>query len=281
MGYTAEISRVNPTYFVFILDQSASMLDPFGGRGSGEVEAEVLADVVNRTLHELVMRCTKPEEVRNYYHISIIGYGRGVGSAFGGALTGRAIVPISEVADNPIRIETRMRKTPDGAGGLVDQQVKFPVWVEPKGDNGTPMCAALKQVEELVNKWISDPAHKNCFPPTVLHITDGESSDGNPTEVGRYLSSLGVNDGQILLYNCHISSDKSPKIEYPLSAEELSNQHAKALFDFSSVLPSKFQAVAKEIGLSVKDNSKGFIFNADTTALVQFFDIGTRSAGLR
>jgi len=283
MSYTAEISRNNPTYFVFILDQSGSMLDPFGGQAVEGVssKSDFLADVVNRTLHGLVMRCTKPEEVRNYYHISIIGYGRGVGSAFGGALAGREIVPISEVAENPVKVEIRMKKISDGAGGVVEQQVKFPIWVEPQGNNGTPMCAALKQAEELIKKWISDPAHKTCFPPTVLHITDGESSDGDPTEIGRNLSSLGVNDGQVLLYNCHISSDKSPKTEYPLNSEELSNQYAKSLFEFSSVLPSNFQEVAKQIGLSVKDNSRGFVFNADATALVQFFDIGTRSAGLR
>ena len=29
--YSAEISRANPTIFVFLLDQSASMQDPIGG----------------------------------------------------------------------------------------------------------------------------------------------------------------------------------------------------------------------------------------------------------
>ncbi len=283
MPYTAEISRTNPTYFIFILDQSGSMLDSFGGEvgEKGLRKADFLADVVNRTLHDLVMRCTKPEEVRNYYHISIIGYGNGVGPAFGGALAGREIVPIAEVADNPVRVETRMKKTSDGAGGLVDQAVKFPIWVDSQGSGGTPMCAALKQAEELIKGWISDPSHKTSFPPTILHITDGESTDGDPTDLGRTLTSLGVSDGQALLYNCHISSERAAKIEYPSNVEEISNQFAKVLFNFSSILPTNFNSVAKQIGLPVKENSRGFVFNADSTALVQFFDIGTRSANLR
>ena len=31
MPYTAEISRANPTCFLFLIDQSGSMADPFGG----------------------------------------------------------------------------------------------------------------------------------------------------------------------------------------------------------------------------------------------------------
>lgn len=281
MSYTAEISRTNPTSFIFVLDQSGSMMDSFGGNGNSQRKADFLADVVNRTIYDLVMRCTKPEEVRNYYYVSIIGYGSGVGVAFGGALQGKEIVSMQELADNPIRVETRTKKVPDGAGGLVEQQVKFPVWVEPVGSGGTPMCAALQQVEQVLNKWFADPQHKMCFPPTVLHITDGDSTDGDPTEIGRKISAIGGSDGQVLLYNCHISSEKMSKIEYPSNSEGLPNQQAKTLFNFSGVLPEKFRETASQIGIKLEPNAKGFVFNADATSLVQFFDIGTRPANLR
>src|SRR5262245_48842028 len=68
MPYSAEISRSNPTCFIFLLDQSYSMADGFG---EGAIrKADFVADVVNRTLHDLVIRCTRMEEIRNYYHIS-------------------------------------------------------------------------------------------------------------------------------------------------------------------------------------------------------------------
>ncbi len=109
MAYSAEISRGNPTCFVFLLDQSGSMADQFGSEHS-QRKADFVADVVNRTLHDLVIRCTKTEEVRNYYYISIIGYGSSVGPAFSGNLAGKALVPVSEVAELPARIENRNEK---------------------------------------------------------------------------------------------------------------------------------------------------------------------------
>src|SRR3989338_4991999 len=105
MPYQAEISRANPTCFIFVLDQSGSMVDTFGGGETNLRKADFLADVVNKTLYDLVMRCTKPEEVRNYYHVAILGYGAGVGAAFGGSLAGRDLISISEVADAPVRVE--------------------------------------------------------------------------------------------------------------------------------------------------------------------------------
>ena len=143
------------------------------------------------------------------------------------------------------------------------------------------MCAALQQVEQVLNKWFADPQHKTCFPPTVLHITDGEPTDGDPTELGRKIAAMGEGDGKVLLYNCHISADRTAKIEYPSSSEGLPNQQAKTLFDFSSVLPEKFKETATQIGIKIEPNARGFVFNADATSLVQFFDIGTRPANLR
>ena len=67
MSYTAEISRSNPSCFLFLIDQSGSMADPFGGPG-GKRKADGVADVVNRLLQNLVIKCAKSEGVRDYYH---------------------------------------------------------------------------------------------------------------------------------------------------------------------------------------------------------------------
>ncbi len=278
MSYNAEISRSNPTCFILVLDQSGSMVDTMA---SGIQKADFLADVVNRTLYELIVRCTKPEEVRNYYYISIIGYGNGVDSAFGGTLAGRDLVPISEVADNPVRVETRTKKVPDGAGGIVEQEVKFPVWIDARAENGTPMCEALTKVDEIIDQWISNRQYINSFPPIVLHITDGESTDGDPSEIARRIQSKSVNDGSVLFFNCHLSSGNATEIAYPINSEGLPNEYAATLFNISSILPNNFIETAKQLELKVQNNSRGFVFNADAASLVQFFDIGTRPANLR
>jgi len=68
--------------------------------------------------------------------------------------------------DNPLRIEDRVKKVDDGAGGLVEQSVKFPVWFEPTWMGGTPMCGALDKGAEVVQHWVSE--HAKGFPPIVI-----------------------------------------------------------------------------------------------------------------
>lgn len=279
MPYSANISRNNPACLVILLDQSGSMNDNFG---AGEVplrKADYLADVVNRTLHDLVIRCTRAEAIRDYFHVAIIGYGTnggGVGSAYSGQLTGKTLVKISEVGDQPARLEERKKKLPDGAGGLVEQTVRFPIWVDPRAENGTPMCAALQHAHGIVAEWVKE--HANGFPPIVLHITDGESGDGDPTALGASIMNLATGDGLVLMFTCHLSSTRASKIEYPADAAGLPDTFAHTLFGISSVLPPEFAKAAKELGLSLPEGARGFVFNADATSLVNFFDIGTRPA---
>jgi len=280
MSYSAEISRANPACLVFLLDQSGSMNDPFGGgEGPALRKADFLADVVNRTLHDLVIRCTKAEAIRDYFHVAVIGYGKhggGVEPALGGALAGKTVVKVSEIGEQPMRLEERKKKVPDGAGGLVEQTVRFPVWMDPVSENGTPMCAALQQAHAVVSQWVSD--HPNGFPPIVLHITDGESGDGDPAAAGNALLELATSDGNALLFNCHLSSQKGAKSEFPASVEGVADPFAKTLFAISSPFPQGFVSAAREMGVPVQDGARGFVFNADATSLVQFFDIGTRPA---
>jgi hypothetical protein len=143
MAYSAEISRGNPTFFVLMIDQSGSMSDAFGAE-SALRKADFVADVVNRTIHDLVIRCTRTEEIRNYYYLSVIGYGASVGPAFGGGLAGRTLIPVSDVAEMPARLENRTKKISDGAGGLVDSQVRFPVWMDAVSSGGTPRMSRVR-----------------------------------------------------------------------------------------------------------------------------------------
>ena len=86
MAYSAEIIRNNPSCFLFVIDQSGSMSDNYVS--VGKPKSEALADVINRMLQQLVIKCAKSEGVRDYYHVGVIGYGaNGVGPAFGGSLS--------------------------------------------------------------------------------------------------------------------------------------------------------------------------------------------------
>jgi len=276
--YAAEISRANPTCFVFLLDQSASMQDQIGS-GEGQRKCDVVADALNRLLFELGIKCAKEEGVRDYFHVAVIGYGATVEPALSGPLAGRELVPLSEVAASPTRLESRSKKVPDGAGGLVDQEVKFPVWVDSVANGGTPMSTALSRAHSIVSRWLVD--HPGCFPPVVLNLTDGESTDGDPRSTADEIRQLASTDGDVLLFNLHVSSDSSAAISFPDSEAKLVNQYAKALFNLSSILPTGMRAYTEQQGIPVSEGSRGFVFNADVTSIVQFLDIGTRASDLR
>ena len=102
--YTQPIDRNHPGCILFLLDQSASMDEPFGG--TGRSKAAELAKAVNRLLRNLVLQCQRGNEVRNYYDIGIVGYGQTVGTTLGGRLAGQQLVPISVIADYPLRMVT-------------------------------------------------------------------------------------------------------------------------------------------------------------------------------
>ena len=112
MAYQAEISRSNPTCFLFLVDQSGSMADPFGS-SAGRSKADELATILNRLLASLVIRCSKDEGVRDYFEVGVLGYGGGkVAPALAGAVASMPIVPIGRLADEPLRVEDRCRRCP-------------------------------------------------------------------------------------------------------------------------------------------------------------------------
>jgi hypothetical protein len=302
MAYTAEISRANPSAFLFLIDQSGSMqdvLDPSNvqaldkpmtvdGRtythsASGRTKAQGVADAINRLLRELSVKCARNEGIRDYYHIGVIGYGgdntaNKVAPAFVGPLAGRELAPISEIANNPARIEERTKKVDDGAGGLVDQTVKFPIWFDAVAGGGTPMCAALNKAQSILSGWVAQ--YPEGFPPICINVSDGESTDGDPMQPAEGVKSLGTSDGNVLMFNIHLSSQVGTPVEFPDSEAGLPDQFAKLLFNMSSLLPAHMQSIARQEGMRISETSRGFAFNADMVSLIRFLDIGTRPSNL-
>ena len=273
--YQAEISRSNPACIVFLIDQSGSMSAQIGG-GNGQ-KSQLVADAVNRLLQELAIKCSKGEEVRDYFDVAVIGYGRSSGpqSAFVGGLAGRQLVPISDIADNPARVEERMKSVPDGAGGLIEAKIRFPVWFDPVAGGSTPMVAPLGLAHKLVSDWAA--MHPGSYPPIVLNITDGAATDGDPVPAALSMQQVATTDGQTLVFNLHVSSSRGTPVQFPSNPDQLVDSYARQLFEMSSVLPLHVAAAAaEEHNIPVGSDTRGFIFDADPTAIVQFLDIGTR-----
>ena len=197
--------------------------------------------------------------------MGVIGYGGRVAWAWGGKLAGQKLVPISVVANNPLRIEQRKRG---------EQKFKVPVWFEAVAGGRTPMCQAITEAASALAEFIR--TYPNSYPSMVFNITDGKATDGNPELPAFKLRALKTTDGNVLFFNAHLSSKEARPIEYPSSATELPDAEAVRLFKMSSVLPPKWREAARAEKFKVNENTRGFVFNADLNALIRFLDIGTR-----
>ena len=271
MAYSERITRDNPSCIVFLVDQSSSMSKGFGAQ-PGKKKADGVADPINKLLQTLCIRCGRADGIYDYLEIGVIGYGQHVQPALGGALAGRELISIGELAAQPLRVETREKLIDDGVGGILKRQVVFPIWFEPTAAGKTPMREAL----ELAGEWVSEflTRRPNCFPPQVINLTDGESND-DPFAAANALKQLHSSDGNVLLWNAHLSELKEPEILFPDQEQGLPNEFAKTLFRMSSALPPSLIELARQDEFDVGSQSRAFVFNADLVAMIRFLDFGT------
>ena len=271
MPYCAIPCRSSPICFLFLVDQSGSMIKPFA-QESDKTKAQWVADAVNRILWKLVLRSTRGARVvYDECYIGIIGYGNRVGSSLGGALAEQGLVPVSAIASHPLRMETRIRINYDDAEAVVE---KFPVWLEAVADGKTPMCEALRQARFTVEEFAQ--AFPESFPPVVVNITGGEATDGNPEPLAAELRSVASEDGNVLLFNVYVSATSAQPVQYPAEESCLPDDHfSRMLFRMSSPLPHSMLLDAYGTKLAVPAGARGFVFNADPVSVEQFINIET------
>lgn len=271
MSYSAEINREQPGLFVFLVDQSKSMEDKWG-IDTNKSLSEGTADALNKLLHDLIIRSTKADGVRAYFDVALIGYGGMVNSALSNFSLDELPTSLDKIANT--RMEKRMQKVEDGAGGVVEVEVKIPVWVDPVANGPTHMCGALNTVVDILEAWI--PGHQTSFPPIVVNITDGKPTDGNPESIADKIRKISTNDGNVLLFNIHLSSSRAASLLYPSSEDQVHDDFGKSLFRMSSVLPEIMIEQASGENYPIDNTARGFAFNADLVTLITFLDIGTR-----
>ncbi|MEU6129742.1 vWA domain-containing protein [Saccharopolyspora sp. NPDC047091] len=279
--YSAEINRNHRACLLLLIDQSFSMSEPWAGTESSKSHA--LAQAVNKLLGNATLLCSKGDErVNDYFEVGVLGYGADVASVLHGSNSARPLVPIGELARQPMRVDEILRKVPDGAGGIMQLPMKLPVWVDPSNNGKTPMVQALREADRITRAWCAN--NSSNFPPIVINITDGVSTDGDPTEAAESLRSTGTDDGRTLLFNLHLSANPVQISALPNTSSGLPDAHAVRLFEMTSELPSVLLEAASSIGYNVQPGSRGFLYNADATSMIEFLDIGTRAVtptGLR
>src|SRR5262249_44260360 len=128
----------------------------------------------------------------------------------------------------------------------------------------------------VVSDFIS--CYPDCYPPMVLNLTDGKPTDANPMDAAQALKGLKSRDGNVLLFNAHLSGAPVAPINFPSEEWMLPDKYAKLLFRMPSILPPALMRAAADEGYTIRGAARGFVFNADLVAVVRFLDIGTRVA---
>ena len=277
MTYEAEISRVNPTCFLFLVDQSGSMVERWGG-DTGRTKAQgspTLSIALWKHSFIAVPRATILLTVT----ISVSSATAEM-SAWGfpiDALAGNVLQPVSLIDANPLRMEERVRRSDDGTGILLEQRVTLPLWLEPRASGKTPMCAAFHAAYEVICGFVAQ--HPACFPPIVINITDGMATDGDAAhllQIATAFRGVASQDGNVLLFNTHVSARGERPVLFPTDESNLADDYARLLFHMSSPLPPAMLRQAQIQGESIPNGAVGFAFNADLASVIMFLDIGTR-----
>ena len=263
-------SSATPGLLIILLDQSGSMMEPYEG---GKNRTEFASLVVNKVIDNIIQKNFDGDAPKNRCFISVIGYNHNVKELCSGWL--------KDLDESPIRYETLKKKTPDGAGGLVEVEVKQPVWVEPiTHDGATNMLGAFRMAKDLANQWINDNPD---FPaPVIINISDGVPYyDGQEprvcmketTALAQEIMNMSNADGNVLIFNAQI--DSVPTVKYPTSKSELNDEAGQFLYDITSVMPDSYKGAASKNELPVKDGSKVCVFGADGVDLIQLIDFGS------
>lgn len=264
-------SSATPGLLIILLDQSGSMMSDYDGTGMTRTKFATLA--VNKVIDNIIQKNFDGDAPKNRCFISVIGYNHNVKELCSGWL--------KDLDASPLRYETLKKKTPDGTGGLVEVEVKQPVWVEPiDKDGATNMLGAFQLAKDLVEKWMVDNSDGPA--PVIINISDGvpyyEGKDHRDcmketVALANEIKKLSNNDGNVLIFNAQI--DSVPTTVFPSERNEISQEAGQFLYDITSEVPESYKAAAAKNELPTKEGSRGCIFGADGVQLIQLIDFGS------
>lgn len=284
-AYTTRITRDCPSAFIILIDQSISMRTLTTFNGEDMTLSEAVARIVNTQINEMVDRCVKDNETRHYFDIALIGYGEEAYSAWCGTLEGKDFVSPQEIRDNPyktitVKEEVRTRK------GVTERIKEKKQWLEARHTgHWTNMHKAFMRAEALLETWLKTHQNKDCYPPTIINITDGEYNGVSRDEMqqlANQLKSMFTNDGNILLFNVHVTASNTESVQFPHSVSELNNNgYGKDLFNMSSELPLLYSEKIKELfndSAQTDIRYRAMGVNVGMESFVKMMNIGTLSS---
>ena len=180
-----------------------------------------------------------------------------------------------------VKEEVRTRK------GMVIKDVERKQWMTARHDgNWTHMDKALKRAEGLLENWMRQHHDKDCYPPTIINITDGEyngATDDEMIQLSNQLKSMFTNDGNVLFFNIHVAPGHVESVTVPATPGELNgNGYGERLYNMSSLLPLNYNEQIRNLfgdkQADIRYHAMGV--NAGMERLVKMMRIGTLSSML-
>jgi hypothetical protein len=257
---------------LFLVDQSTSMAEILTESGTpGVSKARSVANLLNTLIWDLVLSCTKGEEILDRCHVGVVAYGHG-GARTAPGFPGMMSLPA--IAASPLREEIQIAPRYDGIGGFVDVESRVPVWLDPLAYGKTPMCGAFQMARSLLDPWVR--AHLGSCPPIVFNISDGIATDGDPLTEMKALQDLSTDTGPTLVFNILLAEVNRPTIAWPADLQAVEAGPLRAMIEGSSVFPHAMRSRANQaFGLHLQEGARGVVINAGILDLVRLLDIGS------
>lgn len=296
--YSAQITDHYPTAFVFLIDHSASMKRPAIYDGEKMTLADAAAKIANKTINELLLRCTKMNEVKHYYDIAVIGYGYNAYSAWNGELAGRYFVSPEEIKRNPYKKKITKKRI-QTRNGVIEKDEEVVEWLLARCDGDeSRISTAINEANKILKERIEGHQNKKsylspinqidnssqivpnmkCYPPTIINITDNTEIWLSQSSI-QELTSISTDYGNVLYYNICLEPFNDRHSIYPSNSEELKSSlfdNACSLFYVSSIIPQIFNKSISELRKDPAPdiNHVGLVVNSDLSSIIQQMNIG-------
>ena len=157
-------SSATPGLLIILLDQSGSMLSPYA---AGKSRTEFASLAVNKVIDNIISKNYDGEAPKNRCFISVIGYNHDVKELCSGWL--------KDLDENPLRYETAKEKQYNRNGGIIEVEVKQPVWIEVKSESDdSAKELALDEAKKILLKWIENQGKTSL--PIIFNIMSPKNS---------------------------------------------------------------------------------------------------------
>ena len=145
-------------------------------------------------------------------------------------------------------------------------------------DGQTPMCQVLRVAYQVTADFVSQ--HPDCFPPIVFNITDGAANDGDPSPGAASLRGIASSDGNVLLFNLHISKRAVPRFSTRPAKSACPTTTCAAVVQHDEPTDSGDDRSGQNQGGAIcrRGGRRGFAFNADMASVTTLLDIATVSS---